>query len=190
MRDCGRGGCLRDLHSSPPRVPTRRAGPGLSSSHVPQPPPPTAAAAVYLGPQPLCLRLPPLCTYGLQPLCTCINLAFYLAFTCDMHVPTACTHGMFPTVASATRCPTLTLTCGMFPRYSTHGRQGNSVPMAIGGLDVISVAQTGSGKTLAFMLPIMYKLLEAGPGGGSQGGGRNSQVRAPAPDILPARHLR
>ena len=68
--------------------------------------------------------------------------------------------------------------------------QGNSVPMAISGMDVISVAQTGSGKTLAFMLPIMYKLLEAGPGGGSQGGGRNSQVRAPAPDTLPARHLR
>ena len=39
--------------------------------------------------------------------------------------------------------------------------QGNSVPMAITGMDVISVAQTGSGKTLAFMLPIMFKLLEA-----------------------------
>ena len=41
--------------------------------------------------------------------------------------------------------------------------QAHSVPMAIGGQDVISVAQTGSGKTLAFMLPILRTPLAAAP---------------------------
>ena len=67
--------------------------------------------------------------------------------------------------------------------------QGHSVPMAINGLDVISVAQTGSGKTLAFMLPIMYKLLEAGPGGGNFGGGRNTVVAIRALAMAPTREL-
>mmetsp|Transcript_42092 Transcript_42092/g.116331 ORF Transcript_42092/g.116331 Transcript_42092/m.116331 type:complete len:425 (-) Transcript_42092:98-1372(-) len=68
--------------------------------------------------------------------------------------------------------------------------QGNSVPLAIGGMDVISVAQTGSGKTLAFMLPIMYKLLQAGPGGGgSYGGGRNAMVAIRALALAPTREL-
>ena len=56
-------------------------------------------------------------------------------------------------------------------------------------MDVISVAQTGSGKTLAFMLPIMYKLLEAGPGGGSHGGGRNTVVAIRALAMAPTREL-
>ncbi|KOO35431.1 ATP-dependent RNA, partial [Chrysochromulina tobinii] len=38
--------------------------------------------------------------------------------------------------------------------------QSHSMPVALAGLDVISVAQTGSGKTLAFMLPILKRLLE------------------------------
>merc|ERR1719326_2115221 len=67
--------------------------------------------------------------------------------------------------------------------------QGNSVPLAIGGMDVISVAQTGSGKTLAFMLPIMYTLLKAGPGGGSYGGGRNTVVAIRALALAPTREL-
>ena len=67
--------------------------------------------------------------------------------------------------------------------------QGYSVPMAIGGQDVISVAQTGSGKTLAFMLPIMYKLLAAGPGGGNYGGGRNTVVAIRALALAPTREL-
>ena len=50
--------------------------------------------------------------------------------------------------------------------------QGNSVPIAIGGWDVVSIAQTGSGKTLAFMLPILYRLLEQGPSQPSGGRGR------------------
>ena len=67
--------------------------------------------------------------------------------------------------------------------------QGNSVPMAIGGLDVISVAQTGSGKTLAFMLPILYKLLEAGPVNSGGGGGRNSVVAISGLALSPTREL-
>mgnify|MGYP006150566903 CR=1 FL=1 len=67
--------------------------------------------------------------------------------------------------------------------------QGHSVPMAIGCLDVISVAQTGSGKTLAFMLPILYKLLQAGPGGGNYGGGRNTVVAIRACVMAPTREL-
>merc|ERR1719409_1472930 len=67
--------------------------------------------------------------------------------------------------------------------------QGNSVPLAIGGMDVISVAQTGSGKTLAFMLPIMHKLLSAGPGGGNYGGGRNTVVAIRALVLAPTREL-
>lgn len=67
--------------------------------------------------------------------------------------------------------------------------QGNSVPMAINGLDVISVAQTGSGKTLAFMLPILYRLLQSGPGGGNYGGGRNTVVAIRALAMAPTREL-
>jgi len=61
--------------------------------------------------------------------------------------------------------------------------------MAIGGLDVISVAQTGSGKTLAFMLPILYKLLEAGPANSGGGGGRNSVVAISGLALSPTREL-
>ena len=67
--------------------------------------------------------------------------------------------------------------------------QGNSVPVAINGLDVISVAQTGSGKTLAFMLPILYKLLGSSPSGGKYGGGRNQVVALRALVLAPTREL-
>ena len=53
----------------------------------------------------------------------------------------------------------------------------------------ILVAGVGSGKTLAFMLPIMYKLLEAGSGGGSHGGGRNTVVAIRALAMAPTREL-
>ena len=49
--------------------------------------------------------------------------------------------------------------------------QANSVPVALAGIDVISVAQTGSGKTLAFMLPILKRILAAGSRQGQRGYG-------------------
>jgi ATP-dependent RNA helicase DDX3X len=70
--------------------------------------------------------------------------------------------------------------------------QGHSTPLAIGGWDVVSIAQTGSGKTLAFMLPILYRLLKDGPAprSGNGGGGRNRPpvaIRALA--MAPTREL-
>ena len=68
--------------------------------------------------------------------------------------------------------------------------QSHSMPVALGGLDVISVAQTGSGKTLAFMLPILKRLLEvrtpvrvardepSGDGGGGRGRGGGGYERS------------
>ena len=69
--------------------------------------------------------------------------------------------------------------------------QANSVPMAIGGLDVISVAQTGSGKTLAFMLPILFKILQAGSAKGTPGyrGSRDQPVAIRALALAPTREL-
>jgi ATP-dependent RNA helicase DDX3X len=67
--------------------------------------------------------------------------------------------------------------------------QSHSMPVALAGLDVISVAQTGSGKTLAFMLPILKRLLEvrtpvrverdeaSGDGGGGRGRGGGGYER-------------
>ena len=69
--------------------------------------------------------------------------------------------------------------------------QANSGPMAIGGLDVISVAQTGSGKTLAFMLPILFKILQAGSAKGTPGyrGSRDQPVAIRALALAPTREL-
>jgi superfamily II DNA/RNA helicase len=54
--------------------------------------------------------------------------------------------------------------------------QANAVPMAIGGLDVISIAQTGSGKTLAFMLPILRSVMDVEAGAASERRGRDDPV--------------
>ena len=70
--------------------------------------------------------------------------------------------------------------------------QGHSVPLAIGGLDVISVAQTGSGKTLAFMLPILRRLLELGSAEGTPGyrdSDRHAPVAVRALVLAPTREL-
>ena len=70
--------------------------------------------------------------------------------------------------------------------------QANSVPLAIGGLDVISVAQTGSGKTLAFMLPILRRLLELGSAEGTPGyrdRDRHAPVAIRALVLAPTREL-
>ena len=56
--------------------------------------------------------------------------------------------------------------------------QKNSIPVILGGRDLMSCAQTGSGKTAAFLVPILSKLLEDGPQGpppGSAYGGRRKQ---------------
>ena len=44
------------------------------------------------------------------------------------------------------------------------GIQGDAIPAALGGRDVIASAQTGSGKTAAFLLPILHALID-GPRG-------------------------
>ena len=69
--------------------------------------------------------------------------------------------------------------------------QAHSVPMALAGADVISVAQTGSGKTLAFMLPILRKILQAGSAEGTAGycGGRDEPVAIRALVLAPTREL-
>ena len=70
--------------------------------------------------------------------------------------------------------------------------QANSVPLAIGGFDVISVAQTGSGKTLAFMLPILRRLLELGSAEGTPGyrdSNRDAPVAIRALVLAPTREL-
>ena len=70
--------------------------------------------------------------------------------------------------------------------------QANSVPLAIGGYDVISVAQTGSGKTLAFMLPILRRLLELGSAEGTPGyrdRDRHAPVAIRALVLAPTREL-
>ena len=57
--------------------------------------------------------------------------------------------------------------------------QKNSIPVILGGRDLMSCAQTGSGKTAAFLVPILSKLLDDGPQGPPPGqggyGGRRKQ---------------
>ena len=73
--------------------------------------------------------------------------------------------------------------------------QAHSIPVALGGIDIISVAQTGSGKTLAFMLPILKRLLQSGsqrgtPGyGGDYRRGRGEPVAIRALVLAPTREL-
>ena len=38
--------------------------------------------------------------------------------------------------------------------------QAQSLPLSLGGRDLIAVAQTGSGKTLGFLLPLFWSLVE------------------------------
>jgi Rad3-related DNA helicase len=43
--------------------------------------------------------------------------------------------------------------------------QAQAWPIALLGVDMISVAKTGSGKTLSFLVPIMHRIMEQGAGG-------------------------
>ena len=45
--------------------------------------------------------------------------------------------------------------------------QVQAIPLALGGRDIIGLAQTGTGKTAGFTLPIIQRLLESGAGGSS-----------------------
>src|SRR5215212_122914 len=38
--------------------------------------------------------------------------------------------------------------------------QGDAIPPALSGKDLLACAQTGSGKTAAFLLPILHRLME------------------------------
>lgn len=66
--------------------------------------------------------------------------------------------------------------------------QRYSIPIGLGGRDLMACAQTGSGKTAAFCFPIIAKLMTCGYV--SSNNGRNSRKALPAALILaPTREL-
>jgi len=63
--------------------------------------------------------------------------------------------------------------------------QKHSIPMVVGGRDLMACAQTGSGKTCAFMVPCLESLLRSGPPPGGRG-----RTAAPCALVLaPTREL-
>merc|ERR1719304_87918 len=68
--------------------------------------------------------------------------------------------------------------------------QKNSIPVILGGRDLMSCAQTGSGKTAAFLVPILSKLLDDGPQGPPPGSSYGRRKQYPLALVLaPTREL-
>ncbi|XP_065903723.1 ATP-dependent RNA helicase DDX4-like [Dysidea avara] len=63
--------------------------------------------------------------------------------------------------------------------------QKNSIPVVLGGRDLMACAQTGSGKTAAFLLPVLTAMVRDGVQGGEQ-----NEVQAPTALVIgPTREL-
>ncbi len=59
--------------------------------------------------------------------------------------------------------------------------QSQAIPPALGGRDILGIAQTGTGKTAAFALPILHRLLAMGPVQGAPSRGRAPRALVLAP---------
>lgn len=74
---------------------------------------------------------------------------------------------LLPTVCMYVSIDPIHLYSSLFLRNRTHARthtqdvQDESIPLILGGGDVMAAAETGSGKTAAFSLPVLQLVMEA-----------------------------
>ena len=67
--------------------------------------------------------------------------------------------------------------------------QAASIPLVLGGADLLARAQTGTGKTAAFGLPMIQRLLLGGRGAGPEGPAHNKTRKPRGLVLVPTREL-